>query len=173
MSMNSKMDFYSGESHAYPEEAVHTRKFAFVKNHKFYISDTDDSQLLELVSYINQMQAIYETKTSPEGEVYQIPIRHDLFGFNNSGYDDLMIKAFLMYYNRFGNTKYLCEKLKEVSDKIIKLQSDKSAFYEDKELEMIRKYKLPYATVDVQQIFALHSATVNVDKETHERDKGT
>lgn len=37
MSMNSKMDFYSGESHAYPEEAVHTRKFAFVKNHKFYI----------------------------------------------------------------------------------------------------------------------------------------
>ena len=37
MSMNDEMDFYSGESHAYPEEAVHTRKLAFIKNHKFYI----------------------------------------------------------------------------------------------------------------------------------------
>ena len=37
MSMNSQLDFYSGESHAYPEEAVHTRKLTFVKNHKFYI----------------------------------------------------------------------------------------------------------------------------------------
>lgn len=146
------------------------KRLSEVKSHTFYISDTDDSQLLELVSYINQMQAIYETKTSPEGEVYQIPIRHDLFGFNNSGYDDLMIKAFLMYYNRF-DKKYLCEKLKEISDRIIKLQSDKSAFYEDKELEMIRKYRLPYASVDVQQVYALHSAGVNVDKDTGERQK--
>ena len=146
------------------------KRLSEVKSHTFYISDTDDSQLLELVSYINQMQAIYETKTSPEGEVYQVPIRHDLFGFNSSGYDDLMIKAFLMYYNRF-DKKYLCEKLKEVSDKIIKLQSDKTAFYEDKELEMIRKYRLPYASVDVQQVYALHSAGTNIDKETGERQK--
>lgn len=142
-----------------------------VENHKFWISDTDDSQLLELVSYINQMQAHYDTKISEEGEVYQIPIRHDLFGFNNQGYDDLMIKVFLMYYNRFDKTKYLLEKLKEINDKVIRLQSDKDAFYEDKELETIRKYKLPYATVDVQQIFALHSATVNIDKDTGERQK--
>ena len=146
------------------------KRLSEVKSHTFYISDTDDSQLLELVSYINQMQAVYETKTSPEGEVYQVPIRHDLFGFNSSGYDDLMIKAFLMYYNRF-DKKYLCEKLKEVSDKIIKLQSDKTAFYEDKELEMIRKYRLPYASVDVQQVYGLHSAGVNVDKDTGERQK--
>lgn len=146
------------------------KRLSEVKSHTFYISDTDDSQLLELVSYINQMQAIYETKTSPEGEVYQVPIRHDLFGFNSSGYDDLMIKAFLMYYNRF-DKKYLCEKLKEVSDKIIKLQSDKTAFYEDKELEMIRKYRLPYASVDVQKVYGLHSAGVNVDKDTGERQK--
>lgn len=146
------------------------KRLSEVKSHTFYISDTDDSQLLELVSYINQMQAVYETKTSPEGEVYQVPIRHDLFGFNSSGYDDLMIKAFLMYYNRF-DKKYLCEKLKEVSDKIIKLQSDKTAFYEDKELEMIRKYRLPYASVDVQKVYGLHSAGVNVDKDTGERQK--
>lgn len=142
-----------------------------VQSDIFWISDTNDSQLLELVSYINQMQATYQTKTSPEGEIYQIPIRYDLYGFNNLGYDDLMIKAFLMYYNRFDKTRYLIEKLKENNDKIIRLQSDKTAFYEDKELEMIRKYRLPYATVDLQQVFSLHSATVNIDKDTGERQK--
>lgn len=146
-------------------------RLASVKNDKFWISDTDDSQLLELVSYINQMQAVYETKTSPEGEVYQIPIRHDLFGFNSLAYDDNMIRAFLMYYNRFDETKQLLKKLKAVNDKLISLQSDKAAFYEDKELEMIRKYKLPYASVDVQQVYSLHAATVNIDKDSGERQK--
>lgn len=146
-------------------------RLASVKNDKFWISDTDDSQLLELVSYINQMQAVYETKTSPEGEVYQIPIRHDLFGFNSLAYDDNMVRAFLMYYNRFDETKQLLKKLKAVNDKLISLQSDKAAFYEDKELEMIRKYKLPYASVDVQQVYSLHAATVNIDKDSGERQK--
>lgn len=142
-----------------------------VQSDIFWISDTDDSQLLELVSYINQMQAYYKTETSDDGKVTQIPVRYDLYGFNNQGYDDLMIKAFLMYYDRFDKTKYLIEKLKELSDKIISLQKDKTAFYNDKELELIRKYKLPYATVDLQQVFSLHSATVNIDKDTGERTK--
>ena len=142
-----------------------------VQSDIFWISDTNDEQLLQMIAYINNMQSKFETKTSPEGELYQIPIRYDLFGFNNQGYDDLMIKALLMYYNMFPKTKYLIDKLKSINDKIISLQGDKSSFYEDKELELIRKYKLPYATVDVQQIFALHSATVNVDKDTGERQK--
>lgn len=142
-----------------------------VKSDIFRISDTDDSQLLELVSYINSMEAHYITKISDEGEVYQIPVRTDLFGFNNQGYDDLMIKAFLMYFNRFDSTKHLIIKLKEISDKIIKLQSDKDAFYQDKEIELIRKYRLPYATVDLQQVYGLHSATVNIDKDSGERQK--
>ena len=142
-----------------------------VKSDTFYISDTDDSQLLELVSYINSMEAHYITKTDKDGNVIQTPIRTDLFGFNNSGYDDLMIKAFLMYFNRFDETKYLITKLKEINDKIIRLQSDKDAFYQDKELEVIRKYKLPYATVDVQKIYNLHSASVIVDKDTKVRQK--
>ncbi len=37
MYMNSKMDYYSGESNAYPLEAVHTRKLSFVRDKKFYI----------------------------------------------------------------------------------------------------------------------------------------
>ena len=142
-----------------------------VKTDVFWISDSDDSQLLHLVAYINSMQARYETKTSDNGDVYQIPVRYDLFGFNILGYDDLMIKAFLMYYNRFDKTKYLLEKLKQINDKILSLQGDKQLFYEDKELELIRKYKLPYASVDLYTVFGLHSAGVNVDKDTNERKK--
>lgn len=137
----------------------------------FWISDEDDSQLLSLVAYINSMQAKYETKTTKDGNIIQIPIRYDLFGFNVLGYDDLMTKTFLMYYNRYEKTKYLLEKLKSISDKIIELQKDKGTFYEDKELELIRKYRLPYQSVDLQTIFSLHSATVNINKDTGERQK--
>ena len=147
------------------------RRLDTVKSDIFYISDTDDSQLVELVGYINKMQAHYETTTTADGNVTQIPIRTDLYGFNNQGYDDLMIKAFLMYFNRFDSTKYLIEFLFNISQKIIKLQSDKDAFYNDKELELIRNYRLPYATVDLQQVYGLHAATVLTNKETGAREK--
>lgn len=142
-----------------------------VKSDIFYISDTDNSQLIELVGYINAMQAHYDTITDDNSKVIQIPIRTDLYGFNSQGYDDLMIKGFLMQFNRFDNTKHLIEWLYNLSKKIIELQSDKDRFYEDKELELIRNYRLPYATVDLQKIYALHSAGVNVDKDTGERVK--
>ena len=142
-----------------------------VKSDIFYISDTDDSQLVELVGYINKMEAHYETTTTIDGNVTQIPIRTDLYGFNNLGYDDLMIKAFLMYFNRFDSTKYLIEFLYNISQKIIKLQSDKDAFWNDKELELIRNYRLPYATVDLQQVYGLHAATVLTNKDTGAREK--
>lgn len=147
------------------------RRLDTVKSDIFYISDTDDSQLVELVGYINSMEAHYETTTTVDGNITQIPVRTDLYGFNNQGYDDLMIKAFLMYFNRFDSTKYLINFLYELSKKIIKLQSDKDAFWNDKELELIRNYKLPYATIDLQKVFALHAAGVNVDKNSGERIK--
>lgn len=137
----------------------------------FYISDTNDSQLVELVGYINAMQAHYNTITTADGNVTQIPIRTDLYGFNNQGYDDLMIKAFLMYFNRFDNVKYLIEFLYNISQKIITLQSDKDAFWNDKELELIRNYRLPYGTVDLQQVYGLNAATVITDKDTGVRNK--
>ncbi|MCI7206643.1 MAG: hypothetical protein MSA15_11740 [Clostridium sp.] len=147
------------------------RRLDTVKSDIFYISDTDDSQLIELVGYINKMEAHYETTTTIDGNVTQIPIRTDLYGFNNLGYDDLMIKAFLMYFNRFDSTKYLIEFLYNISQKIIKLQSDKDAFWNDKELELIRNYRLPYATVDLQQVYGLHAATVLTNKDTGVREK--
>ena len=147
------------------------RRLDTVKSDIFYISDTDDSQLVELVGYINKMEAHYETTTTIDGNVTQIPIRTDLYGFNNLGYDDLMIKAFLMYFNRFDSTKHLIEFLYNISQKIIKLQSDKDAFWNDKELELIRNYGLPYATVDLQQVYGLHAATVLTNKDTGAREK--
>ena len=147
------------------------RRLDTIKSDIFYISDTDDSQLIELAGYINSMEAHYETITTADGNVTQIPIRTDLYGFNNQGYDDLMIKAFLMYFNRFDSTKHLIEFLYNISQKIIKLQSDKDAFYQDKELELIRNYRLPYATVDLQQVYGLHAATVLTNKETGAREK--
>lgn len=134
-----------------------------VKSDIFYISDTDDSQLLSLVEYINSKEAHFDENGNP--------VRYDVFGYNNQGYDDMMFKAFMMYFNRFDNTKQLIAKLKEVSDKIISLQDDKDAFWKDRELDLIRKYPLPWATVDLFKVYALNSAGVNIDKGTGERKK--
>ena len=134
-----------------------------VKSKIFYISDTDDSQLLKLVSYINSMEAYFDEDGNP--------VRYDIFGYNNQGYDDMMFKAFMMYFNRFDTTKELCHKLKEINDKLLSLQDDKDALWKDRELDLIRKYRLPWATVDLFKIYALNSAGVNVDKDTGERKK--
>lgn len=133
-----------------------------VNSNIFYISDTDDSQLLKLVEYINSMQARY---------IEGVPVRYDMFGYNNQGYDDMMFKAFMMYFNRFDNSRLLCKKLKEINDKLISLQDDKDALWKDRELDLIRKYRLPWATVDLFKVYALNSAGVNVDKDTGERKK--
>ena len=133
-----------------------------VKSDIFYISDTDDSQLLSLVEYINSKEAHFEN---------DVPVRYDVFGYNNQSYDDMLFKAFMMYFNRFDNTKQLIAKLKEVSDKIISLQDDKDAFWKDRELDLIRKYPLPWATVDLFKVYALNSASVNFNKDSGERKK--
>lgn len=136
-----------------------------IENKIFKISDSDDSQLLELAAYINNMQAHYDTIEDKDGKIIQVPNRTDLYGFNSLAYDDLMIKGFMMRFNRYDTTKTLIKYLYNLSKKIIDLQKDKSAFYGDKDLENLRNYKLPYATVDVQQVYGLHSASVTVDKE--------
>ena len=133
-----------------------------VKSDIFYISDTDDSQLLSLVEYINSKEAHFEN---------DVPVRYDVFGYNNQSYDDMLFKAFMMYFNRFDNTKQLIAKLKEVNAKIISLQDDKDAFWKDRELDLIRKYPLPWATVDLFKVYALNSSGVNIDKDTGERKK--
>lgn len=132
-------------------------KLETVESRIFYISDTDDSQLLKLVSFINDMEARFDDNGNP--------IRYDLFGYNNQAYDDMMIKAFLMNFNRYDSSASLITYLYELSKKIISMQDDKSALWADKELDYIRKYRLPYATVDLFKVYALNSAGVNIDKD--------
>ena len=140
-----------------------TSRLDKVKSWIFYVSDTDDSQMLSIVDFFEKMRPIEHEDGSVD--------RYDLYGYNNQGYDDMLIKAFLMYWNRFDNTKQLCLFLKEVNDKIISLQDDKDALWQDKLLNLIRKYKVHYVTVDLFKIFALNSAGVNIDKDTGERKK--
>ena len=90
----------------------------------FWISDTDDSQLIELVGYINSMEARYNLITDNTGNSYQEAVRHDVFGFNSKSYDDNMIRAFLMRFNRFDSTKHLITYLYETSKKLIDLQKN-------------------------------------------------
>lgn len=136
-----------------------------IKSKVYWISDSDDSQLLELVAFINSMQFRFDTKIDENEKVSQTPIRTDLFGFNNQSYDDLMIKGFMMHFNRFNNTKALIKYLYNLSKKIISLQNDREAFYADKELELLKHYQLPYTTVDLQKVYGLHTASVVTDKE--------
>ena len=143
------------------EEIV--KRLDSVKSWIFYVSDTDDSQMLSIIDFFEKMRPIQHEDGSVD--------RYDLYGYNNQGYDDMLIKAFLMYWNRFDNTKQLCSFLKEVNDKIISMQDDKDALWQDKLLNVIRKYRVPYVTVDLFKIFALNSAGVNIDKDTGERKK--
>lgn len=137
-----------------------------VQSDVFRISDTDDSQLLSLVAYINNMLAKYE-----EVNGSKVPVRYDVYGFNNQRYDDLMIKGFVMRFNQFDTTKQLIKYLRTLSNKIISLQNDKESYYRDEEIELLNKYVLPYATVDLQKVYALDSASVNINKDTGERVK--
>lgn len=134
-----------------------------VKSWIFYITDTDDSQMLELIDFFEKMHPI----TKDDGTVD----RYDLFGYNNQAYDDMMTRAFLMYWNRFDTSKQFCSFLKEVNNKLISLQDDKDALWNDPLLNVIRKYRLPYVTVDLFKVYALNSAGVNIDKDTGERKK--
>ena len=136
----------------------------------FCITDTDDSQLLEWVAYINDMTAYFKT-TEVNGVVTQEPVRYDMYGFNSLDYDDNLIRAFMMNFNRYDNSKALIKFIRRISDKLIDLQNDKDAFYNDKELEVIRGYRLPWATVDVQCVYGLKAASVRVDSKTGERIK--
>lgn len=136
----------------------------------FYITDIDDSQLLEWVAYINSMQAYFKT-VDINGNINQEPVRYDMYGFNSLDYDDNMTRFFLMNFNRYDKTKYLIKALYNFSKKLIDLQKDKESFYNDKELDVVRGYKLPWATVDVMAVYGLKSATVRTDSKTGERQK--
>lgn len=130
-----------------------------IKNKKFYITATDDSQLFTMVDYI------YKFAIDSNG----IPARTDLYGYNSKSYDNLMVAAFLMYFNQFDTTKELITKLYQTSKRIIELQNDKEAGKNDFFLRSLNKFKLPFVGVDVMKIFALNKAGSYNDSQTGEK----
>lgn len=134
-----------------------------VKSWIFYISDTDDSQLNDMVKFIEDMVYIRTDDTEP--------VRYDMFGFNNQAYDDMIFKTFMMYYNQYDTVAQLINHIKIINDKLISLQDDRDALWNDRELSVIRDYRLPWMTVDLFKIYALNSAGINIDKTTGERKK--
>ena len=114
-----------------------------VEKKQFYITNNDDSQLLQLAGFVNSMN---------QGK------RTQLYGYNNLNYDKLMVACFLMYVGIYGNTKDIITTLYETSKKIISLQDNKDAARKDYLLNSLREYNLPFQDVDLFQIFALNKA---------------
>lgn len=119
-----------------------------VKKHQFYITDKDDSQLLQMMGFINDMTP----KRLPDNSV----VVCDLFGYNSMSYDKLMMACLLMNAFQTNTTKELITKLYETSKKIISTQDNKDAKNNDYMLNMLNKYRLPYRDIDVMRIFALN-----------------
>lgn len=138
-------------------------KLSSVVKYSFYITDKDDSQLLTMLGFINGLRPHYEIQKENDVEK-QVPVRTDMFGFNSSKYDRLMVAAFLMFSNQTNNTKELITKLYETSKKIISSQNDYEIFKHDYLLGTLSKYKLPYTDVDLMTVFALNKVGKGVDK---------
>lgn len=123
-------------------------KLDSIRKWSFYITDTDDSQLLQMLGFINNMHPYYDEQKRP--------VRSDVFGYNSSKYDKLMIAAFLMYANQTNNTKELIIKLYETSKHIIETQNNPKIAKHDYFLSSLSKYSIPYIDIDVMTIFALN-----------------
>lgn len=118
-----------------------------VKAYSFYITDTDDSQLLKMAAFLNQL------RTHKEND--KIIYSH-VFGYNSMRYDKLMIAGFLSYYMECNNSKELITKLYQLSQKIISTQDNYEIQKNDFLLKSMKSYKLPYTDIDVMRIFALN-----------------
>lgn len=131
-----------------------TDKLSKVKCKKFYITDTDDSQLLQMIAYINNMQYV---------DSNNIVHRTHMFGYNSMNYDKLMVAGLLTYFGIVDTTKELITKLYELSKKIIELQDNKELAKNDYILKSLRTFGLPYKDIDVMKIFALNKVGKGVD----------
>lgn len=108
-----------------------------------------------MLGFINQMQPHYDENHKA--------VRSDMFGYNSSKYDKLMIAALLMFANQTNTTKELITKLYETSKKIIEMQDDNEAARHDYFLTTLRKFSIPYTDIDVMSIFALNKVGKGVD----------
>lgn len=128
-----------------------------VEQYRFYITDKDDSQLLKLLGFINNML--------PHRDEKGTAIRNDVFGYNSNRYDKLMVAALMMYYNQCNSTKDLLIRLYNVSKHIIESQDDDYAIVKnDYILNSLKQFKLPYINIDIMTIFALNKVGTGFDE---------
>lgn len=130
-----------------------------VNTHKFYITDTDDSQLLQMIACINNLRYFDNNNVLHQTHMY---------GYNSMSYDKLMVAGLLAYFGTMNTTKELITKLYELSKKIIELQDNKEMAKNDYLLKSLRQFGLPYKDVDVMRIFALNKVGTMV-KENGEK----
>lgn len=133
------------------------KRLASVNKNMFYITDTEDSQLFPMLSCLNQMTPYYNKDN--------VAIRTDMFGYNSSRYDKLMIAALLMYAGQTNTTKELIIKLYNTSKKIIEIQNDPELSRTDYFIGNLKKYSIPYKDVDVMTLFALNKCGKGMDKQ--------
>lgn len=126
-----------------------------VKYNSFYITDTDDSQLLQMMSYLNNLHRI---------DSNNIFHQTHMFGYNSMAYDKLMIAGLLAFFGTTNTTKELITKLYELSKKIIDLQDNRDMSNNDYLLKSLRTFGLPYKDIDVMRVFALNKAGMAIDK---------
>ena len=126
-----------------------------VEKHKFYITDTDDSQLLSMLGFINSMRPYYDELNNP--------VRSDWFGYNSNSYDKLMIAGLLMYSGQTNSAKELITKLYELSKHIISIQDNEEMRRHDYTINTCSKYPLPFVNIDIMTIFALNKVGSMVD----------
>lgn len=129
-------------------------RLANVNTRKFYITDKDDSQLLQMIGFINNLL--------PQ-RVNGVAVRNDVFGYNSGSYDKLMIACLLMNAMECNNTKELITKLYDTSKRIIKLQDDDTNA-KDYYIETIKNYRLPYKDIDIMKVFALNKVGSIIDE---------
>ena len=68
----------------------------------------DDEMSCELLKkYINESERYkcVMVTTEVNGIVTQEPMRYDMYGFNSLDYDDNLMRAFMMNFNRYDNSK--------------------------------------------------------------------
>ena len=131
-------------------------KLGKVNTKKFYITDTDDSQLLQMIAYINNMQKVDNNNV--------IHLTH-MFGYNSMNYDKLMVAGLLAFFGTTNTTKELITKLYELSKKIIELQDNKELAKNDYLLKSLRTFGLPYKDIDIMRIFALNKVGKGTDSQ--------
>ena len=129
-------------------------KLSKVECKKFYITDTDDSQLLQMIAYITNLQNV-----DSNGVIH----RTHMFGYNSMSYDKLMVAGLLAFFGTTNTTKELITKLYELSKKIIELQDNKELANNDYLLKSLRTFGLPYKDIDIMRIFALNKVGKGTD----------